>query len=688
MQDQLPVNNDGLSEFDLQKPVLSAKLNFYSSLKKHFFKLGIKGVMGAVLITLLMVGGVAAFMLAQTSQDLRQQAAGFGSVNVYSKCDYSGSGGNTKPVCLDSEATWGNCVMCVNGEKHILPNSDCGTLICAKPQPKTCSDGKNIFNEGGTACNSYTDCLKCSDGHWVAADRWNCDKNSTCFAAEPTKAPTATPIPLPTTTHAPTPTLRVSPSPSLALLPDGSRCSTNAQCQAGNCVPTPYGNYCGPISGTKCTASQAKCEGGYEYSCNSNGFFVKSARCDGGCSPSGFCNTGVCTPGKTECDGTAVKACNSTGTAWVKSSCWSGSCKNGACVPVPTASRTPTRAPTPTIGKSPDGSRCSLNSDCIAGNCVPTPYGNFCGPITGTKCWPGTDSCGSEGNASYVYSCNSNGFLVKSERCDGGCNNGMCATNFCVANEVKCDGLGLATCIGGKAWQHQSCGSGFTCIGKACVAGPVESCSFAGTCYGSRVCEGQNDYYYQCQNGHWQIQADNKPIRVSGDCEADVVAGVAIGLSKIEKLLSDFDEIKIQCGAHPDHPTWGGWVDIADVGLVDVHVNCGATGIDDTSKCTNTIIHEMAHRWAYEKYQSFNVPSYSQTNGCRKSTESQAPTYRFSEYPPVDYGRINCAEAFSTTVELYLKDPCEVRRKSPRQFEWFEKHPDSPYNGQNQCPNP
>ncbi len=130
----------------------------------HFLKTGtlFLGVIG------LIVGGV----LASMSADTRQQAAGLIGTNTYERCDYSKN--NNKPVCLDSEYGNNNCVICKNGEKHILPDSECAPNLCSAPQVATCTDGKNTYVEGGTACKSETVCVKCTGGSWKTTDRANC----------------------------------------------------------------------------------------------------------------------------------------------------------------------------------------------------------------------------------------------------------------------------------------------------------------------------------------------------------------------------------------------------------------------------------------------------------------------------------------------------------------------------------
>lgn len=127
----------------------------------HFLKTG------ALFIAI--VGLLAAGVLAKMSADPRQQAAGF---NTYDACDYGNNNGQA--ICLDSEYGQNNCVMCVNGEKHILPDSECAPNLCSAPQGPTCSDGTHTYTQGGTACRSETECVSCNNGHWETTDRANC----------------------------------------------------------------------------------------------------------------------------------------------------------------------------------------------------------------------------------------------------------------------------------------------------------------------------------------------------------------------------------------------------------------------------------------------------------------------------------------------------------------------------------
>lgn len=122
------------------------------------------------------IGLITAGILSSLSADNRQQAAGLMGTNTYDKCDYGKNNG--KPICLDSEYGKGNCAACINGEKHILPDSECAPNLCSVPSGKTCSDGKQTYQEGGTACLSLTECVQCTSGSWKKTDRANC--SGTC----------------------------------------------------------------------------------------------------------------------------------------------------------------------------------------------------------------------------------------------------------------------------------------------------------------------------------------------------------------------------------------------------------------------------------------------------------------------------------------------------------------------------
>lgn len=127
------------------------------------------------------IGLITAGILSSLSADNRQQAAGSIGINTYDKCDYGKNNG--KPVCLDSEYGMGNCAVCINGEKHIVADSECAPNLCSAPHGPTCDDGHAIYQEGGTSCKSEVECVMCTDGHWVTTDRWNC--SGPCTVAKP-----------------------------------------------------------------------------------------------------------------------------------------------------------------------------------------------------------------------------------------------------------------------------------------------------------------------------------------------------------------------------------------------------------------------------------------------------------------------------------------------------------------------
>jgi hypothetical protein len=152
----------------------------------------------------------------------------------------------------------------------------------------------------------------------------------------------------------------------------GQKCCSGNTCKLStlSCMAQSGENYCVTKS-TECTSGQTKCMSGYQYNC-SNGAFVKSNYCSGGCNASGLkCNTGVCTAGAKRCSGTsAIETCNSTGTAWSASSCPNGVCKTEviggmtivSCktnTPVPTAKSTCIVA-----GKSCTSGYCCAGSYC------------------------------------------------------------------------------------------------------------------------------------------------------------------------------------------------------------------------------------------------------------------------------------------------------------------------------------
>ncbi len=107
---------------------------------------------------------------------------------------------------------------------------------------------------------------------------------------------------------------------------------------------------------------------------------------------------------------------------------------------------------------------------------------------------------------------------------------------------------------------------------------------------------------------------------------------------------------------------------------------------------TGVTIHEFFHQWASAKinpYQSwipfvdlanlkylidnpdiqFVPADFISMTGCKPNSGGG---YSFSSQPVTDYGATNCSEDFAETGEMYVVDPCQLKRKDADRYDYFK----------------
>ncbi len=231
--------------------------------------------------------------------------------------------------------------------------------------------------------------------------------------------------------------------------PQTATCSWSTGCDQDGCTQTPdrYG----------CRGTDNRCNGkGNEDACNSA---PAQYECEWVIVTHGSCSGRYETSGGS-CSGTWT----STRTVW--------SCTG---TPNPPATNSPPPATTPPPTLLADGAVCTQNAQCQSNLCALTPYGRFCGQGQ-AQCSASQQKCDVDGGLSFVFTCDQNGFWVKGQRCDGGCNGNVCQANVCTPNATICDGSNKKTCASdGTAWQTESCPHG--CSNGSCNSAPPPSSS-------------------------------------------------------------------------------------------------------------------------------------------------------------------------------------------------------------------
>lgn len=535
----------------------------------------------------------------------------------------------------------------------------------------------------------------------------NQDVRQQASGAYPTIIPTGvlkpTSTPQPTATIVPIPTATLTRAPSLTPLPTISRVPTITFAPTTTLLPTITGGV--TVTPTQASSLGKKCDFYFTcptgYSCSSAFFGVCNQSSQPTVTPIGATPTPVIAANPI---GQSCHVFNPCPTGYSCSGLW------GVCGQSNAPTITPTQAPTPTIlntNGAINGLPCKTNYQCASKSCLPTIYGSYCGAATQQECTPYiSKKCELKSGLGQPYSCDSNGFWVKTGQCNGGCAGNVCQTNVCIQGEQSCDGTGgLLKCNStGTGWNHQSCPSGKECKGKGdCIDSQTAYCSLKSTCSGDQVCSAENNQKKQCVDGKWALVADGTPISFVGECTQREIELYTKGLNMVKDLTKGLN-MKISCDVQTRHGCGniaggfdGLFEKLSQGGESIIHMTCDPTQdfpadmdwmakADREKMATTTVGHEAMHLWARDVHghTAGEIDSFNQAIGCKRTGFT---TYEFTkESPTTDYGKKDCAEALAESAVVFYTDPCTLKQKYPLQYSWFETSPDSPAKGSNKCP--
>ncbi len=197
---------------------------------------------------------------------------------------------------------------------------------------------------------------------------------------------------------------------------NGVVCNANYECQSNQCIPDVQGHKTCQEPGEikkECSSGETKCEwwnsSYWQYNCQ-QGTFVRSSKCDGGCSGS-QCAANVCTYPSSQCsaDGTKLLICKQTQIGYLEYNC-EGGCEAGICQE-----------------KEKCGlfNPCKENFKCAKGQCIPEgAVGNACkGPAFIMPCtYPTSQGTVEVGEQFCWYSqLDKNGQCTQNQVCENVC---------------------------------------------------------------------------------------------------------------------------------------------------------------------------------------------------------------------------------------------------------------------------
>jgi hypothetical protein len=232
---------------------------------------------------------------------------------------------------------------------------------------------------------------------------------------------------------------------------------TNQACVAGACVGS-----CTPAS-TRCSTAADGSAGNAVETCSSTGTFSAPVACNSSVCVSGAC-TGTCAPDTSQCSGNAaVQSCGSDGMPGTAVACKSQACVQsgstasceGVCTPSTTRCTSDTQVETcSTSGQWGTATTCT---DACVG--AVDAVGGGCGGV----CVPGTTECTSD---TQVETCSTSGQWSAATTCTYACVGtvgavgGSCG-GVCVPGVYLCVSGDLDTCgTDGQPSYLESCGSG------------------------------------------------------------------------------------------------------------------------------------------------------------------------------------------------------------------------------------
>ncbi|HRI70492.1 MAG TPA: hypothetical protein PK156_39945, partial [Polyangium sp.] len=420
------------------------------------------------------------------------------------------------------------CYACSTAKKGQGDNGFCGPIIAGRDLENECNpgecNGSGVCNQPQTPQANGTTCVsggQCASGNCV--DGVCCDTAcaSTCMACTAAKKGNG----------ADGTCGKMSSGRDPDLECNGGMCDGNAACRFYNGAPCSsanqcFSNYCvdGVCCGNICVGgcqacSTAKKGGGYDGVCEN---ILNSRDPDNECNPgacngagacnqpqtvqangtactsatqcsSGFCIDGVC------CDNLCAASCQACSTAK------KGQGANGVCGSIINGSDPDNECPYGECNGSavctvssnlPNGMTCTLNAQCVSGNCVDgiccnTACTGVCVACSATKKGQGTDGvCGS---IKYDFD--------PDDECYGGACNGQ---NSCAYyNGVPCAGTTQCLsnyCVDGVCCNNYCGGTCYACSAAKKGGGYDGACGFIktntdpdndcnpGVCNGSGIC--------------------------------------------------------------------------------------------------------------------------------------------------------------------------------------------------------
>lgn len=371
--------------------------------------------------------------------------------------------------------------------------------------------------------------------------------------------------------------------------------------------------------------------------------------------------------------------------------------------PVTTVTPKPSKAPSlfnflflpaadvqPTPSGKANGVSCQRNSECISTYCVPNVYGNYCG-TTKPSCVAGAIRCGMNQDKNIVEKCNDNGYWLQQAECSGGCENGSCNNTLCTPNQATCEGTAKKVCSAdGKQWQTTACGSSSVCKQGQCVTESLATCPEGGSCsVAGDYCTNQQNQKYVCVDGNWKQLVNGQRVAVVG-CDQRRTGLYLAGLNDASDLLRGVSLLTVDCSAATSiFDSAGSAQNACYISQIaaDASVRLSCLGSTPISEIAHSARHEAVKIWVAQNGSSQQVVNaYSEAVGCRREKTTAGIQYVFhTEQPVSQVGRLDCVEAFSEAVAMYLEQPCRMKEVYPVQYRFFSTSNDSPITGDPRC---
>jgi hypothetical protein len=284
-----------------------------------------------------------------------------------------------------------------------------------------------------------------------------------------------------------------------AACANGYLCGSNAECATSCTTTCAPGYYC---AGNACVAQKANGQG-----CGGGGECASGQCVDGTCCAASSCqdcmscnvagHEGACyqVPAGTA-DGTCVSVCPIGGNQVAGLCDGNGSCRtasacpdgnmcggNGQCSNDCTATECASGffcSGTSCVAMKNDGAPCSLDGECIHGNCISGGSGSICCSVACADVTCGT-----------MALCNANGSGCQTHGEGSACSAGSATC----ASDGRSSLAATGTCSSGVCQPDATpCTTGYLCVGSACVA--------PGSCTAVSDCDAANSYTCNTTNGN------------------------------------------------------------------------------------------------------------------------------------------------------------------------------------------